>query len=402
MNNLLFLLAAVFTSLSFMFVNTPLTSVFGVCGQGLVVYLFVIALIKSLSYKSEKLPRILRLWIGILVLIVLGALILPSYTLSGGWIDVRETFLPFAIAFSAYYLLDIDNENLQRWFTVFAAISACAAIYIVLNTGGFQIGELYRQDVFKNQTAPYFCQIGLISLAIALKSKNKVQLCVLLGMFAVCLVYSVTMRARTATFTTLFLSLVLLYRSHKIWISAVVAIAGVLWFGDAILDVAQKSVVGQYDIHSANSLTAGRTQRNADSFKFLMNNPLFGALDYSPKAATVWNESYLIPHMYVLWKMVRFGILGAVPFLILYFAVGWSGYKLFRYHWATTKFAVICLMLAYIESLAEYASPFGPGTTYILCYMLYGRALATVARRNHTPKSISFSTQRFLIRRLAR
>ncbi|MDE7159360.1 MAG: hypothetical protein K2O24_00745 [Muribaculaceae bacterium] len=341
-----------------------------------VAVLFLAAVWKSL--RRPAVPSLLKVWLVGIGLCLCGLFILPSYTFKSVMGDTRELFIPFALTFSSYYLLKFTPEQFRRGFMVVALCSILAVMYTVANSGGFIVQDMYRAGVFKNQTAPFYAQIGLISLCLYLDRHRNVWDLLFLGAFIAAIVYCVVLRARTATFATLGLAVIILWEKYHakslLIIPAVLIVVFGIW-GDQLTNVLYASMVGHYDATDIDSMTTGRATRMADSLDFIYRHPLWGSTVRDLTANTVWRNTYHNPHNYLVWKLVRYGLVYAVPFIMVYLAVLWNGIKLLRISWSRYQYVIMCLALAFLTSLSEYSAPFGPGTSWVICYCLLGSAL---------------------------
>lgn len=375
---LLFLLSVILTVISFALEITDSDNGVKLIAELVIIFLFIIAVIKNLT-KEQRIIGIFKTWIGALCVIPLFTLAMPQEATGIAYDDMRELLIPFAITYSSYYLLKLNKKDLGIGLIVIGITSVITAIYIINNSGGFDIVSYYREEVNKNQTAPFFATVGLLSLAFGLSTGNKrYYLGICLSIFIVCLGYCMILRARTAALVTLFIATYILYKAYRtkllLIIPLLICIVGA-FYADQIADFVQASLIGHSNASDINSLTSGRTGRMQQSGEFILSNPLLGALSMNGDSLAVWSGRYDIVHNYLMWKLVKYGLIFASPFLIVYFSIFRSAYKMFRVSWENYKYAIICIFTAFIISISEYSAPFGPGTSFILCYIIYGTSL---------------------------
>lgn len=382
--NLLFYLAILATVLSFMFSSSPIEKVAQLISEVSIIILFLLAIYRFLVFNNTKqLPRILKIWVMVLAIILILAIAVPDYASKSVWGDLRETFIPFAITFSAFFLFQESDEQLHGWLLFLCCISAIAAVYILSRTGGFVVLNLYRDDVSKNQFAPFFAQMSLISFSLIMHGQKTWRNILCIVIFLCCTGFCFFVRARTGLLVTILLAFFLLYKRYhaKALLLFPLALA-VIWpfWGDKIADFLMQSIVGNYNVMDIDSLTTGRASRNEAAVHFIGENPLIGALGIPN--SPIWQNSFQIPHLYLFWKLVKYGIIIGLPFCVVYFSVGITAIKMIFKNWDETALSSVCIAVAFLTSLTEYSSPFGPGTSYIVAYILLGRSLAKISQGN--------------------
>lgn len=377
MINLIFLLSILCTIFSFAFSEFVVGDILQIAAQVLVGLLFLISVFKFFYRHLFKPPQILNTWFYCLVVLLLFLFIFPDYAKENLLSSIRELFIPFAITFSAYVLLNITKKQFLFGILTIAVVSIFASLYTVVNSGGFVIESIYREGVAKNQTAPFYSIIGLVCLFQMIKNHNLVIKLVLFIAFVCCCMYCIVLRARAATLGLLLVSIMIFWRCYKnklVFIVPIVACIAFFFLAEQIEFLFETSFVGDTDQTDLNSLSSGRVERNEDSLSFFLSHPIEGAVEGDSLSMVIWSD-YPVPHLYILWKVVQFGLFWGAPFLIIYAMLCNDAVKLFLKDNDLLVLSGICLILAIFISLAEYSAPFGPGTSFILCYMLFGYAL---------------------------
>lgn len=377
-------LTVIFTFLGFTFPENY--DLFQSFAQGGMLFLFLISFFKFIAHETPLIP-IFKVWILMLALFGFLLFFFPDFTFETAVGDLKELAIPAIVAFIGYQLLTCSEKQLRFGLVFLSIFAAICAGWIIMNSGGVTIVQQYRQDVFKNQTAPVFAQISLICVALLTRSSGSRLMKYLLIIAAVvCFSFCVINRARTATISCIIIVAYLLWRRYGTKIFRYLPIAIILCcfvFYDSVIEIFKASVVGTGSIRNVNDLSSGRVERNAVSIEFLLENPIFGGLN----ERYIWTK-FLVPHFYLLWKLVKYGLLFALPFLVVYFKLAVEVFKDAKRNWRIWELPAACLLLAYITSFAEYSSPFGPGTSYVICYLLVGRALAIQYNRKYASQTI--------------
>lgn len=375
---ILFLLSILATDVSFALSVYDAGDSVKLIAEGITVLLFVCAIVKNLNYRTRNV-NVIRVWITALCLIPVLALLVPDGFSKIALGDFRELFIPFAITYSAFHLLKLKEKDIKIGMILIGFVSIFTAIFILVNTGGFEIETIYRDEVAKNQTAPYFAAVGTICLALGFSGKKNVFfLSYFIIIFLVCLGYCMILRARTATLVMLAITLIILYKNYHTKLLIIVPVLAIVLgplCADQIEVFFSDSIVGEADASDMDDLTNGRTGRMEQSGEFILSHPLTGALSQSGESFNIWMGRYPIVHNYLMWKLVKYGFIFALPFILVYFSVLKSAFRMFRASWGKYKYAIICVLVAFITSLSEYSAPFGPGTSFILSYSIYGAYL---------------------------
>lgn len=331
-------------------------------------FLFVMAVIKTIS-SGGKTPKIFRSWLGWLLLASLVNLIMSSNSFSLEGILNAEIAMPLMVAFSSYYMFDIKRERLPYYMLPVCVISAIVAISSVISgLGGFVIDEYYEAEVAKNQIGAAFASIAIISLVFMLELKRPVLKIGYGAISIVCLYPAIFFSCRAALLSYLVVAAILLFRDYKfkgLIILVLLVGAYALFASDSLEAILYDSVVGHRDATDLDELSSGRITHAALSLEYFFSHPLLGfygsgdAVDQMPPNA----------HIFLLYRLTKWGIFGAIPFIALYFSVFKILVRSFR---AKDLLLAGTLLLAFIESFAEYAPPFGPGSCFIVMYILLG------------------------------
>lgn len=323
--------------------------------------LFIMALFRS---KLKNIPRVFVWWF---VFILVGAVVCLLH--QGNVQHAINTAIPLMICFSSTFLFDENRENTIKWFVPFSMFFGyCAIMSIVKGVGSFEMAEYYLEGISKNQLCPFFTIISTVAFCLAIQ--NKMNLLIRIYLFAVtviCLFPSLYLLNRASLIGFGIASVFIVYTKGQIKGVLILAFfVGLIWLtlGTSITDVLFESIVGKRDVADLDSLTSGRIGMNKTAFDYFLNHMWFGEI------GLITGQLNINPHLCVLWTCVRYGLIGGLPFLLIYGSIIWLAIKGFRQR---DLLCVGVLLIALLESLVEYSSPFGPGTTYVFCYIIVGQ-----------------------------
>lgn len=184
--------------------------------------------------------------------------------------------------------------------------------------------------------------------------------------------FPVIMRARACMLSLFVLIFFITFRKYGFKSFTIIPIFVIVLFfieGDYLVDIFRRSFLGSSNINDIESLTSGRSSRASDAIAFILKYPLFGALN---DVYYIFNPAFRIPHQFLLWKLVKYGILGSLPYIVVYISLIIYSIRLFRHKCIINDVTLINLSSAIILSFAEYSAPFGPATSFIICYIVTG------------------------------
>ncbi len=379
-------LSVILTAISFCVLNIA-GPIFSVLIQGIVFIVFGYAVITASKEPIYILPNIFVWWLLMIVIASVISLLSPYYAINKAFLDVKELSVPFVICFSSYYLYRLNALNLRKSLKPILFIGLICATTIIFTTGGLEIVTIYRTGVSKNQTAPFFAYIGLIAfIYFIFDNPSKNIRWFLIAVFIICIGFAIINRARTTLLTSLGIITILLfikYRFHSVLIIPTIAFFSILLFGNVIDVIIQDSIIGHQDINDLNSITSGRTERNAIAMDFINHHPLFGAFEEGHDCYDIWKDSHKVPHNFILWKLVKYGFVLSFPYVFMYFLIAFKILNILRDNLRNNLVVMAGFFISYITSLSEYSAPFGPGTSFILFYILLGRAIYFNNQRHH-------------------
>ena len=341
-------------------------------------FLFLMAVIKS-GRKADK-PKIFRSWLGWLVLACIVNILMSMNRFSFEFIINLEIAMPLMIAFSAYYLFDIKREKLPYYMLPVCVAAAYFAVGSVLSgLGGFVVSEFYDDDIAKNQIGAAFSSMAIICLVFLLELKRPVVKIGYGALSVICLYPAVFFACRTALLSYFVVSAILVFHYYKfrgLYVLGIAAAAYALFASDWIEAILYDSVVGSRDSSDIDDITSGRITHATQSLVYFFSHPFLGFYGSGESFSQMPPNA----HIFLLYRLTKWGIVGAIPFIALYFSVFKIMIRSFR-----TKNLLIAglLLLAFIESFSEYAPPFGPGSCFVVTFILVGYYLRNDVSENY-------------------
>lgn len=337
--------------------------------MGIFGLLFVCALVKASKIGFSSLFKKWAIWI----VIATGINLLYEYTRVQAF--PMEVAMPLMIAFSATYLFTLNYDQLRRWFIPLSAIfSAIAVMSVIYGIGSFTINENSGGlELAKNQIGPCFSTIAIVCYIFAMKKDSKLWerawffVATVINLFP-----PLFMGSRAALLCFFVVAIFATFREYKVkgvFVLSLVVCSALIVFGKAnLLDSLYTSLVGGRNVEDLSDMTSGRDVNMKLSWDYFCKHPIFGFYGSG-------DDYYQMPpnaHIFILYRITKWGLFGAMPYLALYFSIFKQFYRSFKIGDVMT-FGV--LFVAIFLSFAEYASPFGPGSTYTLTFLILGMFL---------------------------
>lgn len=337
--------------------------------MGIFGLLFVFALVKAFKIGFNPLFKKWTIWI----VIATGINLLYEYTRVKAF--PMDVSIPLMIAFSATYLFTLDYNQLRRWFIPMSAIFAfMAVISVIYGIGSFMINENSGGlELAKNQIGICFSTIAIVCYIFAMQKDSKLWERAWFFVATVINLYPpLYMGSRAALLSFFVVAIFATFREYKlkgVFVLSLVVCSALIVFGKVeLLDSLYTSFVGGRNVKDFSDMTSGRDVNMKLSWDYFCKHPIFGFYgsgdDYSQMPPNA--------HIFILYRITKWGLFGAVPYLSLYFSIFKQFYRSFKIG-DVIVFGV--LFVAIFESFAEYASPFGPGSTYTLTYLILGMFL---------------------------
>lgn len=340
----------------------------------------IMALLAFLLVSSiHKIPSALRTpEIRNYILLYIGIVILSLIFYGIGAVtetpDIRAMFIPL-MGLIIGYCLELSQRSMRFTLLCYMAIIGVVVVQqIMVNIGGFEIVDSYLANA-KNAFGPMVCMAALASFAMALYPKTNLLMSILYALIAIALcVGLLTIRARFASVVLFALAFILIVRyirgtsnsPKKVLLSVmIIGITGVLLLNET----AQTYIFSSLFQNRETDITSGRTEAYAEAINVFLDNPWFGNL--------ALQQSIGWAHNYLLLQLSNYGIIGGLPWIILYIYLAIKViagilksdiFKIENIGW-------IFVAVSFFVSLAEPTYPYGPGTTNLIPFMLLGMAL---------------------------
>ncbi|WP_214756196.1 hypothetical protein [Exiguobacterium sp. s157] len=327
---------------------------------------------KSFKYKT------VRIFLFVILYNVILFLVFGSFGFS---VNIMELLIPFGILICSLNtnFTQIELSKIIRMYVILAAILGFSSV--LYYSGGFEISEIYSIPS-KNQIGPII-GISIIIVGVWIFDKKKfnlysplfLKITMLLMLISSLLVIRnrASIVAILIVFFMYFIFDLKIKKTYKnLFIIQILSISILVMYFlghlDYFIDVIWKSLTLNYDVTDLNSLSAQRTDVYFYALDFALQNPILG------KLAGI-EFGYYTPHNFILFKWVSYGIIGSIPFVILYLYLWYfvvdGILKIKRIK--TNSLAIWILLFSLIVSIFEFTYPFGPGVSQIMLWFLIGQ-----------------------------
>lgn len=321
--------------------------------------LFVFALFKKRPTNNIK---VIKEWFGWFALTVV---INTFYGLSP--VDFSVS-LPLIVAYSTYKIGAINMESVNKFMLPFCIFSSFAALYSIIHgLGGFELTDFDDNELVKNQIGATFATIAILCAVYSLNNRSIRQM--LYGLCSILNIYpAIFFGCRTAMLCYALCLLFLVYAKYKVkglLMIPVFIIAAAAFGGEELRELLYNSIVGERDVGDFDNLSSGRLTQAILSIEYFVRHPLFGFYGSGDSYAMMPPNA----HMYILFRLTKWGLIGSVPYIMLYISV----FRIFISSIKDKAFSLAgMLMVAILESFSEYYPPFGPGSCFIIVFAFMG------------------------------
>lgn len=240
--------------------------------------------------------------------------------------------------------------------------------------GGFNIEDQYL-TAHKNALGAMLATSLVLFMLVFCNTDRKrwwrrIYVCMMIFTFVVML----TIRVRAAMLASIIVLLMVYYLNNKkggkSFVITVLAMCVLIGLIIVVLPSSAKEFIyNSFTQNQGDDITSGRMWRNIAAIEFIMEHPFFGNLNQGIHIAQI--------HNYPLITLYKYGLLFALPILILYLMIIVHAIKRsFRYK-EINMFSIgyIAMFIPYIISMAEPTMPFGPGTAMTFNFFLFGVSL---------------------------
>lgn len=316
--------------------------------------------------KRRQLLSLFKRW---LAWIILAMTVNMLYGLPAN--SILEIVFPLVVAFESYQLLDIPRNQWSVFFLPLCVFSSVCAVWSVLyGLGSLSIAEYYDNDIAKNQIGAAFTTFAIISAMFVVEEK-RLLLKILFTVASIVNLYpALFFTCRTALLCYAIVVCFILFRVYG-WrgfiVIPIIVLVVVCMGGSKLGNLLYESIVGTRDIYDVDDISSGRVTYAKISLDYFLEHPFFGyygAMDGSNMPPNA--------HIFLLYRLTKWGLLGSIPFLVLYFSVIKIFFKSIKHR---EVLVMGTLFLALMESFSEYSPPFGPGSCFIPVFMIVGMYL---------------------------
>lgn len=335
----------------------------------IVFALLYITTYSSSSFKNKFVKKYTILYFIMLVLAVglslTGSSEMLGYECRALLITLIAVLIGLQVQLSRKQLVDI--LLIYCVFTSFVGL-----LQIFVNGSGFVIDQYFAFQ--KNALGVLVGSSTVIALGLGLdKNGSKTIRLIGIGLMVLLFVILLTIRARAALFSSVFVVVLMFYLSvdgkgffRAFIITALAVLALVLLM---------PSTFGAY-IHdsiffgsASEDITSGRADRNAMALSFIKDNLFLGYMGDTQKIPT--------PHNFLLITWVKYGVIFSIPIILIYLTIIINVVKncMKTRGISIYKIGYFVMIIPLIVSLAEYTLPFGPGTVTVVNFILMGVAM---------------------------
>lgn len=293
-----------------------------------------------------------------------------AFSLRVNWSDMIQIIMVFM-----FVIIGLGMKANTRTLLFLCALYSIGALLlgsVSLDTylGGFDIyADQYLIDG-KNQLGAIVATGAGTAFLTSQMIKSKLKYG-FLGIAVVTFFILLTIRCRTAS--AAFVLLVALY-ILKNWTFRkkiaffVFMLLLVIVFYNQISDFFTQAITAGKDIEDMDSLSTHRFDRNVAGFDYFMSHFFTGELLRSA------NLEYI--HNYLLLRAVRYGI-WVLPLVVLflYYVIKFT-VMIIREINDFVGLGFYILIIPFACSLLEPSAPFGPGSVYMVAYILFGISLS--------------------------
>lgn len=353
-----------------------------------VVLAAILCFLFYFDYRSWMKNRLIVIFIiciflaGIIGVMLAQMDVTKRYQTAAG--ELLIAFLGLAIGYSS-------KLSKKQLITIVIIYSSSVAIVtyqqLMQHAGGFIISDLYFS--YGKNTLGVMCAVSCVSLIISsLNVDNKYMKFFMRALYLFILVLCISIRARASFLVIFLLTFFCIYKQMKhrrITMGSVswvvfggLFIVGVLLVFPQLFYSISDYIIDSFTRNHEGDITAGRERGWRIGVSVISNNPLFGNMVVKRQ------YDFLSIHNYFLRILSEFGIVGSLPFMILYLRLVFltirKSVKLPINIENVGFFTTIVLL---IISLEEPTFPYSPGTGVIMSFILLGNSLRINERCSH-------------------
>ncbi len=341
----------------------------------IIVYIIFGAILGLTIFNlSFKISRFLKICFLLLFLQTAVFLIMQLNDFYIKWFDLIEIAIPLSIMFAGS-LLRLSEKEIINFSVVFFILTLFISGWqIYYYQADFFIHEIYTIPL-KNSTGP-FLLIGIATntylILLGQHRKDKKAKCrsiILLFSLTIGFYFTLVMRSRSSILAMLVFFILMFIKKRDYRILAVSLLLIIIAFlmpkvklVNYILNPINSAFKLGKNINDLESFSSNRISVYREAISDIKEYPLFGI----SKRNIVFNR---IPHNYVINKLLLYGIIGSLFFLLIYLLFAYSSLKEALVSVPTIKnMGAFIFLIPLIISMFEYTYPFGPGTANIFTF----------------------------------
>lgn len=351
----------------------------GFIGDVIMLITLILFVLQISKIKKILSSAFVKVYLFLFTVFFVEVFVFYSFGLYVNFMEVRTLAIPLVLI-CAGFLCDCDKSMIRKICFIFMIVMLfCGFEQIRLNVGGFVIEDQYATSA-KNSVGPMLAIGGTISALSFLNEKKYTLRFVLAVVTFVFLLELLTIRARLATIAYLFMLVALFVkyiialdgaRRTILLFSLFLLVLFVCVIGMSRFDFFIDYFYNSFFQNKENDMLSGRGEIYYQSWQLVSLHPLFGNL----------TEYVDIPraHNYFLLTLFKYGFVGGLPCVLLYFYMG----KCVLFSFLKSKsfceeyYGYVLMLIPFIASLGEPTFPYGPGTAVFLPFLLFGCGLCS-------------------------
>lgn len=313
--------------------------------------------------------QFIRVYLWLLLIISADVLLLYGLGFNVQLSEIRTMVIPL-VGLIIGYLGNYSTFTIRLMCRVYVLCMVFVGTsQILINIGGFIIEDVYKATA-KNSLGLMLAIAGVVAVFESMYAIHKryriLMLCVAILIFVELLV----IRARLATVSYVAVLLLLFYKyfkasSHKAGLLACVFLLCIVLAIQGAFDIVYDSFMQ----NKSGDILSGRGVAYLQALNIIGDSPFWGNLTLNRTIAWV--------HNYLLLIASNFGLVGGLPWLILYFyilvVITTFYIKTNRFQFDSIGYVLMAVL--FLVSLGEPTFPYGPGTAVLFPFILFGVSL---------------------------
>lgn len=338
------------------------------------ILLFLFSLDIPRIWKSRWLRRLLWMLFAIIVTALL-LLVAKSTRMIG---DVRAIGICVAAVLVGWQL-NLSEKHLDFVLLLFCLMLMYVGLMqVVTNIGGFVIDDQLLADN-KNAFGVMLASSCFIFAQLAFDTRKTFPKLLLFLGAAFAMVVMLTIRARAAVLAAVLVigySYFLQNKKPELIGYSIFALLGLALVVILLPDSVKDFVYNSFFQNSHGDITSGRLARNEAGIDFFLAHPIFGLLTEDADFAQI--------HNYPLNRLCEYGIFFCIPILVMYVSLLVQSVKL------TVRLrpderrnlGFFLILIPFVISMAEPSLPFGPGTSTVFNFIVFGYSMRCYMERD--------------------